>query len=375
VSLAEHPDGEHGSRERERISTSDWLDALAALQRNGVPAVLVTVVATRGSAPRPPGTHMVVARDGVYGTIGGGHLEYQAIAIARDIVAGFPAERLRRFPLGASLGQCCGGVVTLLFEPIVGHAPWIAHAAALRAAGSPCVTVARMSGDAAEGRIVVAGDAASGTTDTADAELVAAARSLLDDGDASLLARAGHPSCFLDPVRAIDFAIVLFGAGHVGRALVNVLADIDCRITWVDTRDDEFPRELPAGVETVHTDAPEAEVEAARAGTYYLVMTHDHAQDERLAERILRRDDIAYFGLIGSKSKRRQFEQRMARRGMPAARFAAMTCPIGVEGIAGKAPATIAVAVAAQLLQVRSARAAARGAGFDTAARSAKLIR
>jgi xanthine dehydrogenase accessory factor len=91
-------------------------------------------------------------------------------------------------------------------------------------------------------------------------------------------------------------------------------------------------------------------------------MTHDHALDERIAERILRRTDFAYFGLIGSISKRRQFEQRMARRGMPVERFAAMTCPIGVAGITGKEPTTIAIAVVAQILQVRSALAAARAA-------------
>src|SRR4029077_9143080 len=115
-------------------------------------------------------------------------------------------------------------------------------------------------------------------------------------------------------------------------------------------------------VEIVCSDAPEADVDAAPSDAYFLVMTHDHALDERLAERILRRGDLAYFGLIGSLPKRRQFEQRMARRGMPVERFAAMTCPIGIEGIEGKEPAVIAVAVVAQLLQVYSSRAAARPA-------------
>ena len=100
------------------------------------------------------------------------------------------------------------------------------------------------------------------------------------------------------------------------------------------------------------------------AGAYFLVMTHSHPQDEALAERILAREDFAYFGLIGSASKRRQFERRLEARGTPRSRLAAMTCPIGIAGIAGKEPEVIAIAVAAELLQVRS-RAAPNGAATD----------
>lgn len=105
------------------------------------------------------------------------------------------------------------------------------------------------------------------------------------------------------------------------------------------------------------TDTPEAEVATVPAGAYFLVMTHSHPQDEALAERILARGDFAYFGLIGSASKRRQFERRLEARGTPRSRLAKMTCPIGIAGIAGKEPGVIAIAVAAELLQVRSQRA------------------
>jgi xanthine dehydrogenase accessory factor len=152
----------------------------------------------------------------------------------------------------------------------------------------------------------------------------------------------------------------LFGAGHVGRALVALLAGIPCHVTWVDERESEFPADVPANVSVVVTDMPESEVAAAPTGAYFLVMTHSHPLDQALAEAILRRGDFAYFGLIGSKSKRRQFERRMAARGIPAEHFSDMTCPIGVAGITGKEPATIAVAVAAQLLQVKGRRASHR---------------
>jgi xanthine dehydrogenase accessory factor len=342
---------------------SHWLDYLAGVQAAQQPAVVVSVVGTRGSAPRAAGTHMIVTRDAVHGTIGGGHLEFQAIGIARDMIAGTRAdERLRRFPLGASLGQCCGGVVNLLFEPVTGPAAWVVEAARLRRARTPFVTVVPTAGDAESGRIVVTENESFANANDAAAEAIARARELLRNGDNAQLAPSsgpgGAPRWFLDPVRDDAFDIVLFGAGHVGRALVKLFADLPCRVTWVDARDDEFPRDVPANVEIIVSDAPEADVDTAPAGAYFLVMTHDHALDARIAERILRRDDFAYFGLIGSLSKRRQFEQRMARRGMPAERFAAMTCPIGVAGITGKAPAVIAVAVVAQLLQLRSTAAA-----------------
>jgi xanthine dehydrogenase accessory factor len=129
---------------------------------------------------------------------------------------------------------------------------------------------------------------------------------------------------------------------------------------WVDARDNAFPTVVPGNVACVATDAPEAEVAAALPGAYFLVMTHSHAQDEALAERILARGDFAYFGLIGSISKRRQFERRILARGMPQSSLAGMTCPIGITGISGKEPEVIAIAVAAELLQVKSRRASVR---------------
>jgi xanthine dehydrogenase accessory factor len=152
---------------------------------------------------------------------------------------------------------------------------------------------------------------------------------------------------------------VLFGAGHVGHALVTLLGSLPCVVQWVDERDELFPDDVPANVQVEATDTPEAIVDQAPAGTYFLVMTHNHALDFALASRIMRRRDFAYFGMIGSKTKRVKFERRLLERGVDPARMAEMTCPIGVGGITDKAPHAIALAVCAQLLQVRGARPAA----------------
>jgi xanthine dehydrogenase accessory factor len=344
---------------------SDWVDELHRLRRDGTPAVLVTVASIKGSAPREPGAKMIVTAGDAYGTIGGGHLEHQAIAIARDLVACGGGGALRRFPLGASLGQCCGGLVNLLFDPVIAAAEWVDMLATFRRDGTPCVLVTAAHGTAHAGKLVVTRDDVTGTLCAGlDMQAAEIARELLADGKGARLKRIGAPeTLFLfEPIRPSDFHIVLFGAGHVGRAVVRVLAGLSCRITWVDTRDDQFPRQLPANVTVACSDAPTTEVDAAAPGSYFLVMTHSHALDQELAESILARSDFAYFGLIGSLSKRRAFEKRMENRGVPPARFRDMTCPIGAPGISGKEPAAIAIAVAAELLQVRECRAATSAA-------------
>ncbi|WP_425128788.1 xanthine dehydrogenase accessory protein XdhC [Burkholderia gladioli] len=153
--------------------------------------------------------------------------------------------------------------------------------------------------------------------------------------------------------------VVLFGAGHVGHALVALLAHLPCLVQWVDTRDECFPDEVPSNVQPEPTDTPDAVVDAAPPGSCFLVMTHNHALDFALAERILRRDDFAYFGMIGSRTKRVKFERRLIDRGVPPERVADMVCPIGVSGIVDKAPPAIAVAVCAELLQARNGAARA----------------
>jgi xanthine dehydrogenase accessory factor len=152
--------------------------------------------------------------------------------------------------------------------------------------------------------------------------------------------------------------LILFGAGHVGAAIVRALAELPCRVTWVDERDAMFPPAVPPNVTIEATDSPEAVVAAAPHGASYLVMTHSHALDQRLSEAILSRPGVAWFGLIGSHTKRKQFEHRLRARGIDRARIAAMACPIGLPGITGKQPAVIAASVAAQLLGIWEAQAA-----------------
>ncbi len=154
------------------------------------------------------------------------------------------------------------------------------------------------------------------------------------------------------------FHLQLYGAGHVGRAIVQALAPLNVVIDWIDERDAEFPpdAELPPQVRKLCVDTIEAEVRHAPRGAYYLVLTHQHDLDLRIGEAILERGDFAFFGLIGSKTKRNRFMHRYEERGIPFETIARLTCPIGLPGIEGKEPEVIAAAVVAQLLQVSSRR-------------------
>jgi xanthine dehydrogenase accessory factor len=332
-----------------------WIHDLRACVASGTPVVLVTVAGAKGSVPREPGAKMIVTADRLIGTIGGGHLEWKATEIARRLLSGADVEALQRFPLGASLGQCCGGMAQLLFEPVASAASWLEALA--RQADAGCVVVTRARSAAGSDKLIVTDAASTGTLGDPELDRAAteAARALLCDNGGTRLVEIGAggatATCLLDPLRPCDWHIVLFGAGHVGRAVVRALAEMPCRITWVDSRDAVFPTSVPAHTAIVATDVPEAEIDAAPAGAYFLVMTHSHPLDQALTERILRRGDYAYFGLIGSASKRSQFERRLRARGIEPAQLATMTCPIGVPGIDDKRPAVIAIAVAAELLQ------------------------
>ena len=148
------------------------------------------------------------------------------------------------------------------------------------------------------------------------------------------------------------FHLQLYGAGHVGRAIVRLLEGIACKVEWIDEREEEFPRSPNAAhIQRVCVEPVEAEVREAPPGALYLVLTHSHDLDMRITEAILKRNDFAYLGLIGSQTKRARFIHRFEARGVNADAIARMTCPIGVPGIEGKEPEVIAIAVVAQLLQ------------------------
>jgi xanthine dehydrogenase accessory factor len=324
---------------------NEWIDELSDVTAGGEPAVLVTVAGIRGSAPREVGARMIVTRDFTVGTVGGGQLEYQCTRIACGMFDGKTPE-LRKFALGAAMGQCCGGVVDILFEPITDGLPaWLRDLRALYGQRAPAVIVTRL--EAPPLKFVVTADGVFGQPggEGLDA-VVESAREGLET------LRTAHRSdgWFFETIVGTYFDIAVFGAGHVGSAVVQTLSTLDCNIRWVDSRRDVF-RSTPANVKAIEAAEPAFEVAAMPPRSCYLVMTHSHALDFDICDRILARGDAAYCGLIGSRSKRRRFEKRFRAQGLAQELIDTLVCPIGVEGIRGKRPAEIAIAVAADVLR------------------------
>ena len=336
--------------------------------------MLVTVARVEGSAPREAGTKMIVTREHARHTIGGGHLEWKAIEIARQVLRDgmrMPhARRLERLALGPSLGQCCGGAVVLAFERLdVGDLGWLASLGKRLAAGLSTV------------RTVSFG--ASHDSATVDPVMLSEPEPGVDAPDCLLWnapgdmppahAGAGARALLTETISPNEFPVVVFGAGHVGAALVRVLGTLPCRVRWVDERDATFPSPQilaahgASNVQIDANDAPDEAVDSALAGTSFIVMTHDHTRDLALAERILRRGDYLFFGMIGSHTKRKQFEHRLAARGIDPLQIARMKCPLGIDGIDDKTPEAIAISAAAQLLQAIDAHAARRRAATPCA--------
>lgn len=299
------------------------------LARDGV-AALVTVVGAKGSTPREAGARMVVSVGGaISGTIGGGRLELEAMerAIAALHDGRDGSERLD-LALGPSIGQCCGGAVSVMLETFTtGRLPAIAELAAAETAG-PFQTIAFSAGNAPIDRCV------TGTERLPPTATIDSKGRLLES--------------FGEPLREL----LLFGAGHVGRALVLALAPLPFHVRWIDGRGGAFPDLSLARLDRVISGAPATELKAAPSDAFVLIMTHDHGLDLEILHAALSEDRFPYIGLIGSRTKRARFEHRLAELGHAEARIRAFTCPIGVSGITSKEPAHIAVSVVAELLIV-----------------------
>lgn len=325
---------------------NEWIDELSDLTAAGERVVLVTVAGIRGSAPREVGAKMIVTRDSTIGTIGGGQLEFQCTRLACEMIGFEETPVLRKFPLGASMGQCCGGVVDILFEPIADILPgWLQDLRALHGQREPAVVVTRLGGQATK-FVATAGSTFHIPEHGVSADIIDQAR----EGLESIRTAHRRDDWFFETIVGTDFNIAVFGAGHVGSAVVQSMSSLDCNIRWIDSRRNIF-RHTPSNVRTIETPDPAREVAAMPPGSCYLVMTHSHPIDFDICERILWRGDAIYCGLIGSKSKRRRFEKRYREQGMPQHVIDELVCPIGVGGITGKKPAEIAVAAAADVLR------------------------
>ena len=283
----------------------------------------IVIVESAGSVPREPGASMLVWDSGQSGTIGGGALEHEAAKAARDRLSDSrPFVRLIRQPLGPGLGQCCGGSVTLLTE--VFNRDSLRAAAEQSSASGVYARPLKGDGKTRPGRVekMIAGPADD--VSVADGWVV---------------------EQLLRPARSLW----IFGAGHVGRAIVRTLAPLpEFAIVWVDTAVSRYPTDAWDNVEKLAAECPEETVAYAPDHAEHLVLTFSHALDLAICDRLLART-FRSAGLIGSATKWARFRKRLLAAGHSAANIERIDCPIGDAGL-GKHPQAIAIGVAARLL-------------------------
>jgi len=320
------------------------------------PCVLVTVISVKGSAPRAVGARMVITADGQAGSIGGGNLEFQATLAAREMlrVASEARQENRPYGLGPALNQCCGGAVTLLFECLLTQqTPWLEALQDAECRSGAATLVTALDRDTVSKWLLFhpGADEAREPHEVPHEVLQAVLAYRTEPGDAPLLLNLGGQRYLLEAPRDQRIALALFGAGHVATALAGILRQMPVNLAWIDSRAEQFPAWAGDVGRVVVAADPVNEVAGLAPGSCYLVMTHSHELDEDLCHAILERGDAAWLGLIGSVSKRRRFVHRLGQRGLGETQLERLVCPVGIAGISGKRPATIALAIAAQLLQ------------------------
>ena len=264
-----------------------WFDAVQSLQHKGDAYALVTVLGCTGSTPRDHSSKMVITENDAFDTIGGGHLEYLVMQKSRDIISrNLVQQEIHHFPLGASLGQCCGGSATVLIETFA----------------------------------------------------------------------------------ACQFHVAIFGAGHVARAIVTILAGLNCKVSWIDSRADEFPLEIPANVNKIIAAEPCDELEDLPNGSDILILTHNHQLDFELCLAALKRNtnplhQLRSIGLIGSQTKALRFQKRLSDRLLAQnpqdqekktieEQIKVIRCPVGLSLVPGKLPMEVAVSIVGELIAI-----------------------
>ncbi len=341
---------------------TSWVEtAVEKIGRHGA-IVRAVVIRAEGSTPREAGAAMIVTPEAIEGTVGGGALELEVVTAARAMLSkGLAAPAWRRdtrdYPLGPSLGQCCGGYTKVLFE-VFTEAEFPLLCKIAEELGTCSLFIRPLEGGLPP-RVIT--HRKQGYTEL-PLNVLRAARDMLSGarplGAVFCPGSKGAGAWFMEPVSRAKIQLYLYGAGHVGRALVRVLEGLPFEITWVDTSEERFPEYKTPSVTRIPAADPAAVAASAGNDAFHLVMTYSHPLDLAICHTILKSRVPGFLGLIGSNTKRARFIKRLRELGHSQASIDRLTCPIGIAGLPGKEPATIAVSVAAQLLQIAAARGA-----------------
>lgn len=285
---------------------------------------LISVVKVAGSTPREVGARIVLNHDGgFYGTIGGGNLENNSIGRAQKMLADAKQNlHIEKHLLGPDMGQCCGGAVTIMIE--IFTPKQVAEIAELAKAEATAkfYTIGEIKANHVQRKIV---------ENAVEMGLQSASKINEQFGQKNL-------------------PLYLFGAGHVGKALMLHLATLPFDVTWIDSRKTEFPKAVPANFKILHLNQPHKALQQAPDQTQVFILTHDHDLDFEIVHTALQMDRFVYVGMIGSQTKRARFISKLKKLGLPQQQIDKMICPIGLSNIKSKKPQAIAISVVAEIL-------------------------
>ena len=348
-----------------------WLSSFkkAIALNNG--CVLLTVIETKGSTPCSVGDKIIFSNKQLtFGSIGGGNLEFQALTLAKDLLnKDTNATHLEKYPLGATLGQCCGGYVKVMFESFVNSSTqlkkknsWLETVSDLIEKQQDFV-VATIIDNQTDKRnsgkkfVYTTNSDKSPSINDLTSKISAGAYNLLSTNDSPTIAQYQNSSeslievCYEKVNNTELQSVAIFGAGHISRALMPILTKLPIRIYWIDDRAEQFEQyqgdtsqiniicdDFISGL----ADLPEE--------TYCLVITYSHKMDFDICEKIISRNSFTYLGMIGSRIKGNKFRDRLLKKGYPKETVDKFICPIGAKQKFLKSPTAIAVTIAMDLL-------------------------
>jgi xanthine dehydrogenase accessory factor len=303
--------------------THSWVERIAGFLDQGHAVCRVVVAEVKGSAPREAGAELYVTPTQIFDTIGGGALEYEAIHLARKQLAEMGEGRFfrqfRSFALGPNLGQCCGGQVVLLFE------------------GFSLAVKDKLEQITLEGMHSFMHQMAGNIICQPMPDKVS--QPVYDAQKKTLKMPLQRPS----------MPLYLYGAGHVGRAVIQAVASLNLDIIWVDTDISRFPDNIDTAITRVPAKDMHIIASHALPDSIHLVMTYSHRLDEEIVYTILKNKNFSHIGLIGSQTKYRRFRSLLSKRGISDALLDQLNCPIGIPEITAKTPAHVALSIAAQI--------------------------
>ena len=347
-----------------------WIGAISKHKHQKDDYVVITVVETNGSTPCNTGQKIVYSGgDNFYGSIGGGNFEYKALKNAQRMLSlDVNQVEVVRYPLGASLGQCCGGYVKVMFESELNDAgidqdqSWIKHVKDLEEQGSDfivCTEIGSINESRRLGyKIVYTHDQTNDTSvDSSSSDKFNEIDDLFNlTGSDKELKKAAilmqeDSICYERFAYSEKQPVAVFGAGHISRALMPMLSKLPVKVYWIDDRKAELDKyEGDTSTINIVCDDPSVAVSDLPKNIYCMIITYSHQIDFDICEQVMLRDSFCYLGVIGSSIKGNKFKKRLLNKGLSENIVDKLRCPMGMKYKFIKSPIAISISIATDLI-------------------------